>query len=380
MTAALSFSARHEFAGGFTLDASFEIDSPIDPDAAGSITALYGPSGSGKTTILSMIAGLMRPNAGSIRLGDRMVFDARDRTYVPPESRGVGLVFQDVLLFPHLSVMGNLAYGRRRTTRRRISFDRVVELLHLAPLLHRNTRSLSGGERQRVGLARAMLREPDVLLLDEPVAALDEALRRDVLDDLARMIAEWSIPTIFVSHDQADVRRLTREVVVLERGRVIAAGPTASTLDRLFAAGSPAVSRPTNVLSLEPMSRNAGAPAWSLAGHQFHAAHIVPADSRGGAGARLARIRPVIVEISPTDVILSKSRIDGISVRNQLPGALREIVARDADSVHASIELGDGVLLWAELTPAAVTDLALAPGSPIVCLIKATAVRVMGAR
>lgn len=345
MTASLRFYARHGFAGGFTLDASFDIATPSDTTGSGSITALYGPSGSGKTTILSMIAGLMRPDEGSIRLGDRVLFDSRKRRHAPPERRGVGIVFQDALLFPHFSVRGNLEYGWRRTTRRRIAFDRVVELLRLSPLLERDTRSLSGGERQRVGLPRALLREPDVLLLDEPVAALDEALRRDVLDDLARIVGEWSIPTIFVSHDQTDVRRLAREVVVLERGRVIAAGPTSSMLDRLFAAGSGIVSRPTNVLTLDPTSPINGIPAWSLAGGPFHAAHIIPSESRGGAGESPARMRPVIVEISPTDVIVSRSRIDGISVRNQLLGTLREMVARDADSVHASIDLGGGVLL-----------------------------------
>ena len=197
----LSFRCKHGYPAGFHLDVEFDIAQPF--------TALFGPSGSGKTSILNMIAGFLRPQQGMIRLGDRILLDTVQGVSLPPEKRHVGVVFQDSLLFPHLSVEGNLRYGQRRRDRRgrMLDFSRVVDVLEIGPLLQRFPRNLSGGERQRVALGRALLSGPEMLLMDEPLASLDAPLRDRVLSYLERAVTEWSIPTLFVTHAQAEVRR-----------------------------------------------------------------------------------------------------------------------------------------------------------------------------
>jgi molybdate transport system ATP-binding protein len=223
--ARIEFRCRRRFAGGFELRAEFESDSLV--------TALWGPSGSGKTTILGLVAGLFEPDEGRIALGGEpntsppavsvILVDTARRLRLPPERRGVGYVFQDHLLFPHLTVAENLRFGDRgRGAARTDEFTRVVELLQLGPLLDRPPRNLSGGESQRVALGRALLSHPRVLLMDEPLASLDEALKRRVLDDLERIVAELRIPLVYVSHVEAEVRRLAGTIVRMERGRVVA--------------------------------------------------------------------------------------------------------------------------------------------------------------
>jgi molybdate transport system ATP-binding protein len=220
----LSFRCRHAHRGGFQLDAAFETDARV--------TALVGPSGSGKTTVLSLIAGLYLPDSGCIRLGDRTLVDTAKEQFVPVERRRVGLVFQDQLLFPHLSVRANLGYGERRRPRasQAIEFGRVVEVLELGDLLERFPRNLSGGERQRVALGRSLLASPELLLLDEPLAALDQALKDRILTYLERVIGEWQIPVVYVSHGMAEVTRLAEWVVVIESGRVLLSGRASAVL------------------------------------------------------------------------------------------------------------------------------------------------------
>ncbi len=210
----LSFRAVHAYPGGFQLDLSFRTAHPV--------TAIYGPSGSGKTTILEMLAGLKHPGEGHIELDGRVLVDTMKGVFVPARRRGVGMVFQDQLLFPHYSVQGNLRFGekRRRQTGVRITFERVVEVLELGGLLTRHPRNLSGGERQRVALGRALLSSPDLLLLDEPLTGLDDELKRRVLEYIRRAIGEWRIPTLLVAHDLFEVRRLADWVISIRDGRV----------------------------------------------------------------------------------------------------------------------------------------------------------------
>jgi molybdate transport system ATP-binding protein len=224
----LSLHCAHRFPGGFAIDAAFA--------TIAHVTALFGPSGSGKTSLLYMIAGLLRPHSGSIALGQTTWLDTGRRIDVKPERRHVGFVFQDHLLFPHLSVERNLLYGRRRQRHRRHTIEpaRVIEVLELGELLGRYPRNLSGGEKQRVALGRALLSGPQLLLLDEPFAALDEALRDRVLTYLERVMAEWHVPTLYVSHNAAEVRRLAEHVVVLEAGRVTHSGPPEETLSASY--------------------------------------------------------------------------------------------------------------------------------------------------
>ena len=204
----LDFTLRQ---GAFTLDVHQQLEGPI--------AALFGPSGSGKTTILDAIAGLRTPCAGSIRIKDRVLFDASRRVNVPPHHRHIGYVAQDAALFPHMSVRRNVLYGRREG--QKLSLDAVAAMLEIAPLLHRAVPQLSGGERQRVALARALMSAPAVLLLDEPLAAVDVERRRRILPYLERVRDDLRVPIVYVTHDPAEVRQLANEVVVLEDGRVV---------------------------------------------------------------------------------------------------------------------------------------------------------------
>jgi len=215
----LEFRCRHRYASGFTLDVDFATDAPI--------TALCGPSGSGKTTVLSMIAGLRTPDSGRIQLGDRLLLDTATHINLPPERRRIGYVFQEHLLFPHLNVRDNLLYGEQRRgkindgePRKAATLDELVALLDLDGLLDRQPHTLSGGQRQRVAIGRALLRGPDLLLLDEPLGSVHETLRTDVIRFLQTEIQTWGIPILYVTHQADELRELGAPVIELERGQV----------------------------------------------------------------------------------------------------------------------------------------------------------------
>jgi molybdate transport system ATP-binding protein len=188
----------------------------------GGITALFGPSGSGKTTTLDAIAGLRKPRGGSIRVGGRVLFDARQPLDLPPHQRHVGYVPQEPALFPHMDVRRNVLYGRRPG--QKLELATVVRMLEVGDLLERRVPDLSGGERQRVALARALMSAPDLLLLDEPLAAVDVERRRRILPYLLRVRDELGVPVIYVSHDRSEVDQLADRVLILDGGRVVANG------------------------------------------------------------------------------------------------------------------------------------------------------------
>jgi molybdate transport system ATP-binding protein len=204
--------------GDFSLSVSFV--------SAGGVTALFGPSGTGKTSIISMIAGLMRPDRGRIALDGRVFFDAASGIDLRPWKRRIGIVFQEGRLFPHLSVKHNLDYGRWMSgcPADPKAFAHVVDLLDIGHLLDRRPGKLSGGERQRVAFGRALLLQPLLLLLDEPLASLDAARKAEILPYLERLRDEARVPMIYVSHDPSEVKRIANRVVRLEAGRVAAAG------------------------------------------------------------------------------------------------------------------------------------------------------------
>jgi molybdate transport system ATP-binding protein len=211
----LEFRCTLRYRSGFVLDAAFTLDATV--------TALLGPSGSGKTSILSILAGLRRPDQGRISLGDTVLLDRAAGVDVPPEARRIGYVFQDHLLFPHLTVRGNLLFGwkRRPPEARPPSLDHVVGVLELRDLLDRKPHTLSGGQRQRVALGRALLCGPRLLLLDEPLASVHEELKGRVLAYVEQVLKEWAIPTLYVTHQADEVQRLARQVVRLEAGKVL---------------------------------------------------------------------------------------------------------------------------------------------------------------
>ena len=204
--------------GALTLAAQFQI--------AGGVTALFGPSGAGKTSVVNMIAGLLKPDRGSIVLGDTILFDHTEAINVPPHRRRIGYVFQEGRLFPHLNVRQNLDYGRRMSGRPRdpAEFERIATLLGITHLLQRRPRMLSGGERQRVAIGRALLMQPRLLLLDEPLASLDAGHKGEILPYLLRLRDQAAIPMVYVSHIAAELRQIATTVVRLDEGRVRAVG------------------------------------------------------------------------------------------------------------------------------------------------------------
>jgi molybdate transport system ATP-binding protein len=210
---ALEFRLRQ---GDFTLEIHERIDARV--------TALFGPSGAGKTTVLDAIAGLRAPLDGSIALGERQLFSSANRVNLPPHRRHVGYVTQDVALFPHLDVRHNVLYGRRDG--QKLALEHVAGMLEVTGLLDRRIQQLSGGERQRIALARALMSAPDVLLLDEPLAAVDVERRRRILPYLERVRDELGVPIVYVTHDPEEVRRIADRVIVLEEGRVTASRAT----------------------------------------------------------------------------------------------------------------------------------------------------------
>jgi len=194
--------------------------------AESGVTALFGASGAGKTSVVNMVAGLQRPDAGRIAINGRCLFDSARRIDLPPEKRRIGYVFQDGRLLPHLSVHSNLVYGMRLTpaAQRFVRLDQVVDLLGIGHLLQRRPAKLSGGEKQRVAIGRALLTSPDLLLMDEPLASLDAARKAEVLPFIMRLGREFAIPVLYVSHALDEIQNLATHMIMMENGRVLAAG------------------------------------------------------------------------------------------------------------------------------------------------------------
>jgi len=203
----VQINCSYQYCSGFKLT--------LDLVLRHSVTVLIGPSGSGKTTTLNLIAGLLRPQEGCITMFDRVLVQTDKKLFIPPEDRGIGYVFQDYQLFPHLTVEQNLNFGSRRSVESRIPIAKVTEVLKLKDLLHRFPSTLSGGQKQRVALGRAILSSPRILLLDEPVSAIDHEHRHSVLEFLSDAIDEFKIPTILVSHDRECFRKIADEELTI---------------------------------------------------------------------------------------------------------------------------------------------------------------------
>lgn len=346
--------------GDFLLEAAFAVPSTA-------VVALFGPSGCGKTTLVNIVAGLLAPDAGRVEIDGEVLCDVAAGVAVAAERRRIGYVFQDPRLFPHLGVRANLEYGlrRRRGVEARISFDDVVQLLGLESLLGRRPATLSGGERQRVALGRALLSQPRLLLLDEPLASLDAARRSEVLPYLEQLRDRFRIPMLYVSHQFEEVVRLATDVVLLEAGRVVATGPLTQVsgqpaLARL--AGTEAVGAVIDsvVTGIEPGSGLVRVPAG--AGEMR-----LPADG-------LVAGRRVRLQVLARDVIVATRRPEGLSVRNALPGTVLAVTRESAQADLVVIDVG-GVSVTARVTAAATRELGLAPGVAAWALVKAVSVR-----
>jgi molybdate transport system ATP-binding protein len=346
--------------GAFLLDLAFEAPTP-------GVIALFGRSGCGKTTTVDLIAGLRGPDAGRIEVDGTTLFDSARRLAVPAERRRIGYVFQDGRLFPHLDVRGNLDYGARRARAapRRVGFDEVVELLGLAPLLERRVHQLSGGEKQRVALGRALLAQPRLLLLDEPLAALDQARRAEVLPYLERLRDQLALPMLLVTHDFDEVLRLATHVVLLERGRVVAQGPPTRVS---LAAELRAIVGPEAIGAVLEGSVAAVDVANGLARVDVGAGTLSVEAEGLALGAR------VRLQLLARDLILATERPHALSVRNALAG---QVTALEPDGAHATlVQVAVGTTpLIVRVTAQAVGELALRPGLSVWVLIKAVTLR-----
>ncbi|MBB3313881.1 molybdate transport system ATP-binding protein [Rhizobium sp. BK196] len=353
----LIVEARHRL-GAFGLDAAFTSERGV--------TALFGRSGSGKTSVIRIIAGLTRPAEGRILLDGEALTDTAEGIFVPRHRRRFGYVFQEARLFPHLSVRANLSYGRWFTPKsaRIENFDHVVDLLDIGQLLARSPSKLSGGEKQRVAIGRALLSSPRLLLMDEPLAALDEARKAEILPYLERLRDEMDIPIVYVSHSISEVARLANRVVVMRDGKVEAAGPATEILSRS---------------SLLPEDqKEAGAVLEGTVEDIDLANRISTVLLKAGRlyvpGAAPAIGRPVRIHIPARDVMLATRKPEGLSALNILEGTVTQVSPTEDGTVEIRLDCtGDAVL--SRITALSCERLGLYRGMPAFAVIKTVALQ-----
>ncbi len=341
---------------GFALDVAFE--------APPGITVLFGRSGSGKTTVVNAVAGLIRPDQGHVALNGRVLCDTENRIFLAPHRRRIGYVFQEGRLFPHLTVRQNLLFGRWFAPKAMppAAPDRIIEMLGIGHLLDRRPGGLSGGEKQRVAIGRALLSGPEMILADEPLAALDEARKSEILPYFERLRDETGIPVLYVSHAASEVARLATTVVVLQDGKTMCQGPAAKIL------GDPAV-MPAGVRAVGALLET------RVKAH--HADGLSELDA-GGISLFLPRIaqapgQQVRVRILAHEVILSREAPSGLSALNILPGNVENIRTGDGPGAMVSVATPAGRIL-ARITQRSARALGLAEGSECYAVVKSVAI------
>lgn len=357
----IEIDIRLSRSGGFGLESSFAA-----PNAG--VTALFGRSGAGKTTIIQAVAGVVRPDEGRIVVNGVTYFDTAHGIDLPIEERRCGYVFQDARLFPHLSVERNLRYGERRSRapERLIGFDTVVDLLGIGHLLGRRPHTLSGGERQRVGIGRALLSQPRLLLMDEPLAALDEARKKEILPYLERLRDEMRLPILYVSHSIDEVLRLSDMVVALRDGRQVAAGPVNEVM--ALPEIVPIVGRFDVGTVLDcVVSRHDG--DYALSTLVFDGGELRVPQVEQPVGTRVrARIRA-------RDVAISLAQPGDVSVTNLLPARVLQIRALEGPYADVELLIGTGESkLVSTVTRESVERLNLKPDMTVCAMIKTVAV------
>ncbi|MBB3660532.1 molybdate transport system ATP-binding protein [Rhizobium sp. BK650] len=351
----LIVEARHRL-GAFGLDAAFTSERGV--------TALFGRSGSGKTSVIRIIAGLTRPIDGRVLLDGETLTDTTKGIFVPRHRRRFGYVFQEARLFPHLSVRANLSYGRwfAPKSARFENFDHVIDLLGIDELLARSPSKLSGGEKQRVAIGRALLSSPRLLLMDEPLAALDEARKTEILPYLERLRDEMDIPIVYVSHSIAEVARLANQVVVMRDGRVEAAGPTTKVLSR--SSMLPEDRREASVVlegAVETIDTANRITTILLKSGRLYVPGIAP------AAGKSVRIR-----IPARDVMLATQKPEGLSALNILGCTIVELSPAEDGTVEIRLDCaGDAVL--SRITALSCERLGLRHGIPAFAVIKTVA-------
>jgi molybdate transport system ATP-binding protein len=346
-------------------DFVLEVDLAIAPG----ITILFGPSGAGKTTLLDCIAGLTIPNSGRVAIGNNVFFDSERETNLPVQKRKTGYVFQNLALFPHLTAAQNIAYGLAGLTRseRSRQTDAILESLRISHLRHRRSSEISGGERQRVALARALVTDPCVLLLDEPLAALDAPTKSKIIDDLRSWNRARRIPILYVTHSREEVFALGEQVIVLENGRAVAQGTPHEVMT---------APRQETVAQLAGFENIFDAVVTAAHGDRgTMTCHIADSNveletplSRADAGSALR------IGIRAGDILLATIRPQGLSARNVIPGNVLSLEQRD---VIVSVLVDCGVEMQVHLTLAARDALQLQPGREVWLIVKTHSCHVM---
>jgi molybdate transport system ATP-binding protein len=351
----LAVDIRHRL-GTFRLDARFE--------TAGGLVALLGRSGSGKTSIINAIAGLITPDEGFVRLDEMVLVDTSRQTFLSPHHRRIGYVFQEGRLFPHLTVRQNLLYGHWfAPPGEGTEFDGVVDLLGVGALLERRPGRLSGGEKQRVAIGRALLAKPRLLLMDEPLASLDEARKAEILPYIERLRDQSRVPIVYVSHSIGEVARLASTIVLVSEGKVAAVGPTAEIMHRL---------------DLLPLTGRAEAGALVEATVERHDEKFGLTELRSRAGLwKLPRLNvpvgvPLRLQVRARDVMIATSPPSNLSALNVLSGFVSDVGSAQGPIVEVRLDCAGDVLI-ARLTRYSVQRLGLARGRQVYALIKSVA-------
>lgn len=345
----LLISTRHRL-GNFQLDAEVRSE--------GGVTALFGRSGSGKTSLVRIIAGLIRPHFGKLIFDGEVLVDTDKRVFVPMHRRRFGYVFQEGRLFPHLSVHQNLIYGRWFATRKppMTEFARIIDMLGIEPLLERRPDGLSGGEKQRVAIGRALLSAPRLLLMDEPLAALDEARKAEILPYLQRLRDETATPIVYVSHSVAEVAQLADTVVMMKDGSVEGIGP------------------PSEILSLPSTGRKEAGTVLSGTVSHFDSTYMLATVTLSSAtltvpGNAATAGQRVRLHIPERDVLVATVRPEGLSALNILEGLISAIEPDDQGTVRVRIRTGDETVL-ARITALSAERLSLSVGQPVFAVLK----------
>ena len=343
----------------------------LDFEAASGVTIVFGESGSGKTTLLRCVAGVTRPDAGRIAVNEHVLFDSDLRANVPPPRRRVGFVFQQLALFPHLSARDNIAYGLPHldATERRTRVEAIAQSFRISHLLDRRPAQISGGERQRVGLARSLVGDPAILLLDEPLSALDHATQSRIIEDLLRWNEARQIPVLYVTHSHREVFALGRRVLLIEAGRSVADGPPEQVMN------APAHERAAELVGYENLLAgaiavrhpDAGTMAVSLAGARVQL-ETPMVEGHVGDAVRIA--------IRAGDILLAVERPTGLSARNIVQGTVASLRRTGAFVVVA---VNAGVTIEAHVTPSACCELGLRDGREVWLVIKTHSCRAIAA-
>ncbi len=330
----------------------------IEADFGRGLVGIFGPSGAGKTSLFSLLAGIEKPAKGSIVLNGRVLSDVDKGIHIPSHERRIGMVFQEKLLFPHMKVKENLMFGVKyvKKEKRRITLEEVVELLNLGEFLDAYPSEISGGEQQRVGIGRALLTSPEMLLLDEPFNAVDTQLRLSILPYLKKIHEVLEIPMLVISHDLPDIQRLTDQIFVMEKGLCRGFGQVLDILseNRTLLESSGIVN---TIQCHTPKKIEKGLYQCEVDGLPEVELKVPEAPSE----------RFTIV-VPPHEVALSSGKIDGISIQNQIKGVVTEII-NSADSLYCMVDVG--IKLASKVTPHTVESMNLTAGSTVWCLFKA---------